>query len=72
MVIWASNEIESLKSVYVETDVPSDALIKNRDALEDFTASNERIGVSGRFTPEEVAGELLRLRKGGSLPRLRN
>ena len=69
---WGSTEIEELKRVYVNSNIPSDTLIKNKDHLVEFTQDlNNALGTTSSFTEEEVAGQLLKLRKSGKLPRLR-
>ena len=51
-----------LKSLYAENDFPSERLIRRRDALIGFTRElNSR--VDSKFTPEEVAAEIERVRK---------
>jgi len=70
---WTSNAIEELKNLYVETDAPSDTLIKSKDALSKFTSTlNLRLAAQKDFSSEEVAGELLRIRKSGNLPTIRS
>ena len=65
-------EIEELKRLYKETDIPSDRLIKDRTALDAFAAAlNGRTRRNIAFSAEEVADQLLRLRKAGKLPRIR-
>lgn len=64
---------DPLKKLYQENDYPSDRLIKDRHALDCFTRElNERCKT--KFSPEEVAGEVERIRKDkagtGGLPRL--
>ncbi len=73
MANWENDATEELKKLYVETDVPSDTLIKNKEALSKFTAIiNSRLTNYDDFTQEEVAGELLRIRKKGNLPTIRS
>ena len=70
---WTSDAIEELKKLYVETDIPSDALIKSKDALSKFTSTlNSRLADQNSLSSEEVAGELLRIRKSGNLPTIRS
>jgi hypothetical protein len=62
-----------LKQLYEYNDFPSDPLIKNQRALLGFTAEfNSRVNAS--YSSEEVAGELIRIRKSkdhtGGLPHL--
>jgi endonuclease V-like protein UPF0215 family len=72
MAEWTSEAVEKLKELYVETDIPSDSLIKKKDDLEKFTSAlNSRLPDDEDFTSEEVATELLRVRKSGSLPPIR-
>jgi len=69
---WSNNEIEKLKSLYQETNVPSDQLVKKKSVLDSFTSSfNDCIGTNVEFTPEEIADRLFKLRKSGKLPRIR-
>ncbi|MHC4425825.1 MAG: hypothetical protein ACYSYV_06995 [Planctomycetota bacterium] len=69
---WGSNEIEELKRLYQENNVPSDQLVKDKVILDSFAATfNERVGASVIFTAEEIADRLFNLRKSGGLPRIR-
>ena len=69
---WSNNEIEELKSLYKENNVPSVQLVKNKGALDSFTANfNARIAADVEFNSEEIASQLFKLRKSGKLPRLR-
>ncbi|MHC4426884.1 MAG: hypothetical protein ACYSYV_12425 [Planctomycetota bacterium] len=69
---WGGNQIEELKRLYQENNVPSDQLVKDKSALDSFTARfNERVGSDGGFSTNEVADRLFKLRKGGKLPRIR-
>ena len=69
---WGNNEIEKLKSLYQENNVPSDQLVKNKIALDSFTACfNALIGAGVGFNSEEIADRLFKLRKSSKLPRLR-
>ena len=69
---WSKNEIEKLKSLYQENNVPSDQLVKNKISLDSFTTSfNALIGTGVGFSSEEIADRLFKLRKSGKLPRLR-
>jgi hypothetical protein len=69
---WSKKEIEELKNLYQENDVPSDQLIKDKVALDSFTANfNARVVKEVGFNSKEVADRLLKLRKSGKLPRLR-
>lgn len=69
---WAEDSVQELKDWYVENDVTSDTLITNQDQLNEFTRKfNEKIGTS-ICTEEEVAEKLVRLRKSGKLPRIRD
>lgn len=68
---WNEESAQGLKDWYVENDVPSDTLIKNQDALSEFTRRfNERLDTSS-YTEKEVATKLLSLRKSGKLSRIR-
>ncbi|HCO94306.1 MAG TPA: hypothetical protein DIU00_10195 [Phycisphaerales bacterium] len=69
---WGSNEIEELKSLYRENNVPSDQLVKRKVGLDSFAATfNSRVGSGVVFTSEEIADRLFKLRKSGKLPRIR-
>jgi hypothetical protein len=69
---WQSNEIEVLKRFYQENNVPSDRLVKDKTALDVFTANfNDRVGAGENFSSKEVADQLFKLRKSGKLPRIR-
>jgi hypothetical protein len=69
---WSTNEIEELKCLYQENNVPSDQLVKNKITLDSFAATfNARVGASVVFTSEEIADRLFKLRKSGKLPRIR-
>jgi len=69
---WGSSEIEELKCFYQDNNVPSDQLVKDKDALDVFTANfNDRINPDGKFNSKEVADQLFKLRKSGKLPRIR-
>jgi len=69
---WESDAIEKLKEFYKENDETSDDLIKNKDALDRFCESfNMRFASSVTFTSEDIADQLLKLRKSGNLPRIR-
>lgn len=69
---WGTNEIEELKCLYQENDVPSDQLVKNKATLDSFAATfNTRFRASVVFTSEEIADRLFKLRKSGKLPRIR-
>jgi len=70
MVTWKSQENETLKKLYVEKNMTSDTLIKDKGALEKFT-SHLILILQKEFRPREVAEQLLRLRKSGKLPRIR-
>jgi hypothetical protein len=69
---WSSNEVEELKCFYQENNVPSDQLVKDKRALDTFTANfNNRVNPNENFSPKEVADQLFKLRKSGKLPRVR-
>jgi hypothetical protein len=69
---WQNDKIEKLKLHYKQFNVPSDQIIKDQEVLEKFTSwFNAKFTPQDEFTPKEVAGQLLRLRKAGKLPRLR-
>ncbi len=72
MLKWEYETTEELKKLYIETDIPSDTLIKDKKGLSDFTQTlNTRLSNMEDFAEEEVATKLLSLRKSGKLPRLR-
>ena len=67
---WNDTEIEKLKLWYQKNNVPSDQLIKDRDVLDNFTEwFNTKFGCDK--TSKDIADQLLKLRKKGLLPRLR-
>ncbi len=69
---WGNHEIEELKSLYKENNVPSDQLVKNKVVLDSFTANyNARVAADVEFNSEEIAYQLFKLRKSGKLPRIR-
>ena len=68
---WIGDTIEELKKLYIETDIPSDTLIKDKTALLKFTSTlNSKCQED--FSPEEVAGQLFKIRKKGDLPTIRS
>lgn len=70
---WTNEQREELKKLYIKTNVPSDSLIKNAEALSHFTNTlNAHLACQSFFAPEQVASELLRIRKSGKLPKIRN
>lgn len=69
---WSETEIEKLKLHYRQFNTPSDQILKERDTLEKYTEwFNAKYTPDHQFTPEDVADQLLKLRKGGKLPRVR-
>ena len=69
---WEESQVEVLFNLYVENDMPSDQLISEENALNDFVSKlNERIGNPDYFSNEDVAQKLLGFRKAGKLPRIR-
>jgi hypothetical protein len=69
---WNENDIEKLKLYYTQFNIPSDQILKKKDVLEKFTELfNEKFTPNNKFTPEEVADQLLKLRKSAKLPRIR-
>ena len=69
---WENTEIDTLKNLYQENDVPSDQLIKDKDALKRFTDHlNQKVNPGKSYTDKEVADQLFKLRKSGKLPRIR-
>jgi hypothetical protein len=72
MAKWESAEIEILKRLYEENNVPSDQLVKDKDALKRFvTIFSQKVGQEKSYTDKEVADQLFKLRKSGKLPRIR-
>ena len=70
---WTTEAREQLSKLYVEINITSDELIKDKDALIGFAASlNSSLSCPNEFTSEQVAGEILRMRKKGKLPRIRS
>ncbi len=70
---WENTEIEELKHLYKENNVPSDQLVKDKNALDTFVATfNNRLGSSEYFNSKEVADQLFKLRKSSKLPRIRD
>ena len=73
MAEWTDFAVEELGKLYVETDVPSDSLIKDKNLLSNFTVTlNSRLGNDDDFNIEEVATKLLQIRKSGKLPTIRS
>ncbi len=73
MAEWTIETEEELKKLYVEIDIPSDTLIKNKDSLSKFTSTlNSRLVDHDGFAQEEVAGKLFKIRKTGKLPTIRS
>jgi hypothetical protein len=69
---WSTESVEELKKLYVENDMTSDRLIKDSIALSQFAAKlNSRLSLPNGFSSEEIATELLKIRKSGKLPRIR-
>ena len=72
MTNWGEYEIESLKLNYIEFNIPSDQIIKDKNVLEKFTTLlNAELKQNKDYAPKQVADELLKLRKSGKLPRIR-
>jgi hypothetical protein len=72
MANWGNVEVEKLKKFYKENNVPSDQLVKDKNALDKFVVTfNAKIGPKGSFSAKEVADRLFKLRKSGKLPRVR-
>jgi 5'-deoxynucleotidase YfbR-like HD superfamily hydrolase len=72
MTKWNENDIEKLKLYYTQFNTPSDQIIKEKDTLGKFTEwFNEKFAPNNQFSPEDVADQLLKLRKSGKLPRIR-
>ena len=69
---WSNEAVEALKEQYVETDIPSDTLIKCKKSMLIFTQNLNSKLANEHFLEEEVASKLLRLRKSGKLPTLRS
>jgi hypothetical protein len=69
---WTETQTRELKDLYVEANVPSDQLLKDKTTLDTFVRTfNSRLDGNAEFTAEEMASKLLRLRKSGKLPRIR-
>jgi hypothetical protein len=69
---WGSAEIETLNRLYEENNVPSDQLVKDKDALKRFADNfNQKVDPRKSYTDKEVADQLFKLRKSGKLPRIR-
>ena len=71
MAEWTTESREELKKLYVQTNVTSDELIKDKEMLSEFTKALNSNLLCSHFTDEQVAGEILRIRKTGKLPRIR-
>ncbi len=72
MAEWDNCSREKLIEIYVKNNVPSDALIAQKEMLGTFTkAVNSSLNGDLEFKTEEIAKELLRIRKSGKLPRIR-
>ena len=72
MANWGEYEIESLKLHYIEFNIPSDQIIKDKNVLEKFTTLlNAELKQNDDFAPKQVADQLLKLRKSGKLLRIR-
>lgn len=70
---WTGDAVEELKKLYIETDVPSDQLVKDKNALDEFVAAfNTRVASEDEFSSKEVADQLFKLRKASKLPRIRD
>jgi hypothetical protein len=70
MKVWDSGMVDALVELYIQQDTTTDDLIKDPDVLIAFTnLLNSRIGQT--FSPDEVGGKLLKLRKSKKLPKLR-
>ncbi len=73
MAEWDNTAIEELKNLYIETDIPSDPLIKDKAALINFTENlNSRLASKPNYSDEDVAGMLFKLRKKANLPKIRS
>lgn len=73
MANWREQEIEKLKLHYRQFNIPSDQIIKDKDVLDRFTEwFNAKFTADDQFTAKQVADQLLKLRKGGKLPRVRS
>ena len=69
---WETKEVEELKKVYKENNTPSDELVKDKIALENFTERfNNKINPKENFSSKEISDKLFELRKSGKLPRIR-
>jgi len=69
---WTEHDIAKLKLHYKQFNIPSDQILKEREVLENFTEwFNAKFSPNNQFTPEDVADQLLKIRKSGKLPRIR-
>jgi hypothetical protein len=68
---WDQKSIDMLTEIYQSYDLPSDTIIKNPQNLENFTKLFNQKNGGPSFSEEEVADQILKLRKTGKLPRLR-
>jgi len=72
MVSWTNDRKDRLKLHYEQFNTPSDEILKDRNLLEEFTSSfNTKFTPPEKFSPKDVAHQLLKLRKSGELPRIR-
>jgi hypothetical protein len=66
-------QVEQLEKSYVEYHVPSDRLLKDTASLDRFARRfNSGLGGNAEFDSFEAANQLLTLRKGAKLPRIRH
>ena len=73
MANWEEQETEKLKLHYTQFNMPSDQIIKDKDVLGNFTQLfNTKFTPNNDFEAKQVADQLLKLRKSGKLPRIRN
>ncbi len=72
---WPQEHIQELKSLYLESGVPTEKLHKNADLLRSFVQKlNWRIeenGAAGGYSVDQVWRQLERLRKGAKLGRIK-
>jgi hypothetical protein len=69
---WNEHEIAKIQMHYKQFNVPSDQILKEKEVLENFTEwFNTKFSPDHKFTSEDVADQLLKLRKNGKLPKIR-
>ena len=73
---WPEGHIQELQAMYIEAGVGSDKLVKNHELFSGFVRNfNWRLEHGGvamdAYSPKEVWGQLMRLRKSGKLGRIK-